>query len=688
MADAYSFRDEILTRYRTRIQNRDRLKLTKDEQEELIADFVAGLIELEDKEEIAQHCQSEIALLEEGYPVNTIARTRIPEYRKAITNAIAAGILTVTKANSTLVAEETQEIRKHYALIFFAYEPQVYEELKARDAKSNNLKQDELKPVNPQHFLEMASTLLESSNPYELATAIAAVTGRRFSEVLSKGEMAGTKGFYELSFSGQLKKKEAVSAYSIDTLLPATEVLNALYRLRSHSQIQELSGASVLEINAKANAPVNQAVQRHFQETGIVPILAGEAAVTVHNLRGVYGEIAIHFFCPPDMSTHRFVQSRLGHVIGKTALEQQKNSGATEHYFHYYLVDAAGKHLGTKGVLLQETTSLLEEPSRLVPELGSGTQMGDRIPPILEQPLSDEGFVTRAIALLEADWQSQLTALVALTGLAPFDLLKRLMFLEVEGSHRIVYREQLHPADKPLPRLQTLAPAATVLQAIEALRQHPESTQLLERLSGRQIDRQASSLLDTALPQFHTASVGELQERYARLVSSLPTKATPVAVEPAENAVLESPQVEQFSKTVVAGLDKIYQAIQHLGDRLSVSGLGMAHESFERENQHLEGQNEQLRQENQQLQLQNKQLRQEADALQLRLEQLQAAEATIQQQLAQISQLLPGLVPPIAPPAAPKSPPPANPERADEVRVQPQRPLTLAPHNCPSQRLP
>jgi hypothetical protein len=66
----------------------------------------------------------------------------------------------------------------------------------------------------------------------------------------------------------------------------------------------------------------------------------------------------VHFFCPPNQATHRFVQAHLGHIIGEREVASRKNAGATEHYFHYRLTGALGKQLNDKGVLLGQVGGL------------------------------------------------------------------------------------------------------------------------------------------------------------------------------------------------------------------------------------------------------------------------------------------------------------------------------------------
>ncbi|MBM0745795.1 hypothetical protein JOY44_30990 (plasmid) [Phormidium sp. CLA17] len=107
------------------------------------------------------------------------------------------------------------------------------------------------------------------------------------------------------------------------------------------------------DINSRLNTSVRHYIKSSFEDSEVLPVLPGEKAVTAHNLRGAYAEIATHFFCPPNQGTHRFLQQHLGHVIGESELAKRKNAGATEHYFHYFLIGAQQQPLGEKGILLE-----------------------------------------------------------------------------------------------------------------------------------------------------------------------------------------------------------------------------------------------------------------------------------------------------------------------------------------------
>jgi hypothetical protein len=381
-------RQLIIDRYRQRIAVSERTRLTKTDLAELIVEFIDRLATTKTKAKIQELCTAEITLLEEGYPQATIGKVYLPMYRKAIQAAMDDGLLPLTKNTSREYtyskrnSGETGQAIDHFALDYLKYDSATYSQFAGISAERNNLKQDNLQPVNPDVFLAVAADLLDSADPFDLAVGIAATTGRRFSEIVAKGTMAATNDLYWISFAGQLKKRTEADSYLTPCLLPAVIVLNAMERFRQHPRIAALADFSAIEINRSLADSVKRSVIRNFGDTGIVPILPSESAVTVHNLRGIYGEICTHFFCPPDRAVSRFVQERLGHVISADELKRA-NSSATQHYFHYYLVDSNGQHLGAKGIKLsgslpdtatidpQQFAALQQEVSRLWEHLNS-----------------------------------------------------------------------------------------------------------------------------------------------------------------------------------------------------------------------------------------------------------------------------------------------------------------------------
>ena len=384
-------RQEIVANFRDRISHLKRNKLTKQELEELIDIFISRLESTNEQKSIEQLCKAEIALLEEGYPAASVAKNYLPKYRCAIDSAITQGRINLKDHNShsyTYIKEGSEHLTtEHWALTYLKYDRASYERFAETTTRNNNLKQDSLQPINRGLYLDTVNLLLKSSDPQELAIALAAVTGRRYSEVLARGHFGPTDHPYQISFSGQLKKRDAASGYTIFTLVPAIKVLTALNRFRTHPNIAALENDSIEEIN-KLNTSINRLLKKYFQDSHLVPILRGEAGVTIQNLRSIYGEIAVNFFCPQNLGIHRFVQHKLGHLINDSELSKRKNSASTEHYFHYYLIDSGGKPLTSKGILLGKISlaSSSQKSESQQNQISTHEQKQLEIPPARQKP--------------------------------------------------------------------------------------------------------------------------------------------------------------------------------------------------------------------------------------------------------------------------------------------------------------
>jgi len=354
-------REEIIAQYRQRIQKGDRTKLSKHELEQLALHFVDRLKSLNSPAQIKALCEAEIALLQEGYPQATIAGNQLPLYRQLIKDAIKTGTLPLTDENSHVVAwtkrntGEPGQTQEHFALDYLKYDQATYQQIRGEVTAANNSRQDNLQRVPLQRYLDTAVELLASNDERHLAIALAALTGRRHTEVISKGQFHMTHHSYLVHFQGQQKKQinegEAAHGFDILTLVPATQVLGGIERFRTLPVIQQLEGVDSKDPRMRVlNTRIDREVKCLFQDSGIVPVLTGKKTVSIHRLRGVYGAIAIHFFCPPTKHVHRFLQHYLGHVLDQQ--QAAPNSMATSHYFHYRLVDEQGQPLEAQGVLL------------------------------------------------------------------------------------------------------------------------------------------------------------------------------------------------------------------------------------------------------------------------------------------------------------------------------------------------
>lgn len=520
-------REEIIARYRDRITTGERTKLSLLESDRLIETFVEQLQGLTTQDEIKALCEAEITLLEEGYPKPTIGKDRLRYYRAAIKAAMAEGKLPMTDETSrryTYVKRETgetEEAHDHRSLDFLKYDQATYGEIAGHSAQRNNQKQDSLKPVNPDVYLAKAVELLRSDDPFELAVGIAATTGRRFSEVIDKGTIVATDHPNWVSFSGQLKKKSEANSYMIPCLVPAADVLAAIERFRNHSRIVGVAGKTTTQINNSLADSVKRAVSRHFEKTGIVPVLENEARVTMHNLRGVYAQIAVHFFCTPAQGEARFMQERLGHVISDEEMKRS-NSSATQHYFHYRLVDGNGKHIGAKGV-----------------KLTTGEPLPTLLEPTIKRPI--EGSPETLPELQPIEPSESPIALVSLAD--------QVEALTLEIKRIWSHVEKMNPLASTAP---TAHDTTFFTREIESLRselvemqqERDQATAELEQVKGEQESLQQQLAQERQAYQQRIDGLIELLKQspsIAQPISSQPLETTPMATE----AIVEPKPVSQ-----------------------------------------------------------------------------------------------------------------------------------------------
>jgi hypothetical protein len=351
-------RQHILQHYHDRIANGDRHKLTTAEREFLVQAFIEHLKTLESAAEIEQRCRDEIELLELGYGKGTNSTTNyLSKYRTAIAQATEQGKLPMTEETSFFFKGRKQtgepiQALQHLAFDRMRYDNGVYLANRKATNVGNNERQDNPQPFNPDRYLEKAIELLQSQEPETLAVGIAAVTGRRHTEVAVSGRFSPTRHSYLLTFEGQLKKADPI-AYTILTLLPAQQVLEAIDRFRGFPQVQALAGLTSADREVAAfRARVNTRVKHQFQDTQILPLLPGFQSVSVHRLRAAYARIAIHYWLPGQgVNEQRWLQFYLGHVA-PDAMRDAANSNSASHYFGYCLVDDTGKPITVTGIKL------------------------------------------------------------------------------------------------------------------------------------------------------------------------------------------------------------------------------------------------------------------------------------------------------------------------------------------------
>ena len=365
-------REEIVENFRSRIAGEKRNKLNRKERECLTLIFLDRLIEMnsrrqDTREQIEKLCLEEKNLLEEGFPKSSINSVYLPNYTRVLREAIEQGQLPLNEQNSypkhwvKRDGSEQGTTQTHYAFDFLTYDTATQNKLRAKTTANNNKRQDALKPIHLYAYIFKLQKLLTSKDSEDLTIAIAGLTGRRYAEVVCVGEFEITNHPYLIHFQGQQKKVDSI-AYEILSLIPAQELIPVIERYRRIPEIKALAGLEDDSPKVEAfNTRINRKTQSLFGDSGLVPILDGFKTVSIHRLRGIYGAIAIHYFCRDQQHQHRFLQNYLGHVLNKKDINAP-NSRATDHYFHYYLVDEHGTPITTKGVKLKDIPQLPELP--------------------------------------------------------------------------------------------------------------------------------------------------------------------------------------------------------------------------------------------------------------------------------------------------------------------------------------
>ncbi len=537
-------REAITERYRRRIEQGDRTKLTRDERETLTVLLLDQLITLNEhgedtRDKIQAVCAAEKALLGEGYPQGSINSVYLPAYTRGIKEAIASGRLKLTEQNShakpwtKLDGSESGSTQTHYALDFLTYDLQTQKALRAVTTAKNNERQDSLATVNLDRYLAQCLELLDSGEPETLALALVTLTGRRHTEIVSKGTFTATDYPYKLHFEGQ--QKDPTPPFDILTLIPAKALLPHIERFRAMSAVKALQG---LGHDAPAidafNGRVNRRTAKYFGD--LVPVLAGFKTVSIHRLRALYGAMIIHYFCPEHQNEQRFLQHYLGHLLEEQG-QKLPNAAATQHYFHYQLVNEQGKRLTARGLKVM-ANGLPPTPTEALPPV---------TPAALEPETSTQDSVP--------------TVLEAETALPPVPKSGKQGVIHINGAHR----------DRWLTVLHHFAPEGTS--------QHAKMAVLLERLETQlQGELQGNDMVEAATAVAAKADVPES-------VESNPVKEQTIHYQ-AQTLAWLTTEVEQLRR----------QVTQLQAERETVAANAQPAPALEAELAHLRAENVQLRQ--------------------------------------------------------------------------------------------
>ena len=371
---------------------------------------------------------------------------------------------------------------------------------------------------NPDAIVEQATTLLDSTYWADIAAGLSLLTGRRVAEILKTGQFT-YKTTYTVSFTGQLKRHGELRPLTLEipTLAPARRVLDAVARLRERLDTDGLDHQQVTE---RYRRRVAQACDRHFQD--LVPKREGKDTLYTHLSRTIYARIAVHWFCPPQVTDIAYMAAIQGHyhILEAATDERRRNLASTRNYFDYKIGDGHGNLDGRQGIRLDETEVEIIDPFRPEPhsEATADTAMSDtpESQPATPEPTTELG--QRARELLNSDrYTLLLIGLMAATGRSAGELIASGVFRPTEGDgYALQFGQQVGPHWL----IGTLVPTEEVLDALERLRQHP-SVQSLRPLAPQDIDRRCKPYLTRVIRDrfrhWRLRSIDDLLSQYREL---------------------------------------------------------------------------------------------------------------------------------------------------------------------------
>lgn len=224
----------------------------------------------------------------------------------------------------------------------------------------NNLKQDLVAARNeavvyldePDAIVAHAVRLLDSPEWAVLVAALAVLTGRRSSEILSTAVFEPAS-LWSVWFSGSLKRRGELQElrFEIPTLTTAQRVCEALQKVRL--ALPDAAKLTAGQVNQKYGAAVIRACDQHF--ANLVPLPQGKDNLYTHLFRSVYASIAAFWFCPPRVNETEFKAAIQGHyaLLDEQDPALRRSLAASRHYSDFEIADKVialhgGKRLGVK----------------------------------------------------------------------------------------------------------------------------------------------------------------------------------------------------------------------------------------------------------------------------------------------------------------------------------------------------
>jgi|GEM_PF-3297065 len=217
--------------------------------------------------------------------------------------------------------------------------PNEWDERNASDRVYKRLQQNI--EVEPSEQIQVAQKLIHSENPWEIATGLIAVSGRRPHEVVARAKFTQITGEdYRVMFEGQGKKRGEEPAFAISILIPVDIFLKAFRKFRSNPEVKEVLKRAKSEapgdiskqnriVDKLTNKRLNRIVKREFAVILPPRVEAeqqseeDEADINNTALKAAYLAIATKRDCQGSPARQMLFASKLaGHFIDVDSSDQ------------------------------------------------------------------------------------------------------------------------------------------------------------------------------------------------------------------------------------------------------------------------------------------------------------------------------------------------------------------------------
>ena len=326
----------------------------------------------------------------------------------------------------------------------------------------------------PSKIVEVGKKLITSSDYAEVLSGLVLMTGLKC-EQLSHESIVEDKTPYSIKLTQ--RNTQDVTVREIPTLTLADDVLKAVQFIRNNLETNHLNNRS---INASFLPRVIKVCEAKFKT--LVPLSSKKESRYTYLQRSVYGTIATHWYCPPDVRKIDY----LAYIYGQENLLEGKGKMAQEnlainlHYFDYQIginrqniEQRVGIKLNEDGVTIIDRFKAEEEH-----------KASEKLLLPIKLPEIDS---LNLVELLESDEVSVLfQALMKATNCSPSQLLCSQIFEMIgqdEESHLYVKE------GKKKRELPSIINPDLIISAVSKLRKSP-TMQEWRKLSPNKIDAQ------------------------------------------------------------------------------------------------------------------------------------------------------------------------------------------------------